>query len=270
MDYPRIKRFKPNIHAKPRDAYKMTEAEREEAYRRNPASVTPADDAFYAMIAEAREQGYATAMWYAFTPTTLSGVVTVNNGGPFESGNIDATNVRHLTYAERMGARIAVDFVEIARKWRIPGLEQCNLLRLGPALGIRQTRNIVGDYVLTPEDLQTGPEFEDVIALKFESRVDTVYYHAVAKTGTDIPYRALLPKGLEGMLVAGRCISLTSEAAGGVRAQGTVMQVGQAAGVAAAHAARQGCGLRGVDIKAVQQELVAMGAPVFRWQLENL
>ena len=125
--------------------------------------------------------------------------------------------------------------------------------------GVRQTRNIVGDYVLTPEDLQTGPEFEDAIALKFETRVDTVFYHAAAKPGTDIPYRALLPKGLEGILVAGRCASMTAEAAGGVRAQGTVMQLGEAAGVAAAQAVRQGCHARYVDIKAVQQALVAIG-----------
>jgi hypothetical protein len=70
---------------------------------------------------------------------------------------------------------------------------------------------------------------EDAIALKFETRVDAVFYHAAAKPGTDIPYRALLPKGLEGILVAGRCASMTAEAAGGVRAQVTVMQLGEAA-----------------------------------------
>ncbi len=267
VDYPTLYAYKPNVHEKPRDAFKMTEKEREEAYRKNPASVTAADNAFYAIIAEAREQGYATAMWYAFTKTTIPGMVTVNNGGPYESGNIDGTNMQHLTYAVRVGARIAVDFVEIARRWKIAGLEQCYLARLSPAVALRQTRHIVGDYTLSAEDLQTGPEFEDVIALKLESRIDTVYYHAAAKTGTDIPYRCLLPQGIEGLLVAGRCISLTNEAAGGVRAQGTVMQLGQAAGIAAAQSVRQGCQPRYVDIKAVQKELVEMGAPVFRAQL---
>jgi hypothetical protein len=269
-DHARIVAFKPNIHEKPRDAFKMTEQEREDAYRKNPASVTSADDAFYEIMEEARKQGYVTAMWYAFGRTTLPGVVTVNNGGPYAAGNINAADIKHLVYAERMGSRIAVDFVEIARTWRIPGLEECTLLRLGPALGARQTRNIVGDYAITPEDLQSVCEVEDAIALNFETRIDTVYYHAAAKPGNGISYRSLIPKGIDGLLVAGRCMSLTSEAAGGCRAQGTVMQVGEAAGVAAARASAQRCGVREVDIKAVQQALIEMGAPVYRSQYEGV
>jgi glycine/D-amino acid oxidase-like deaminating enzyme len=69
-DHARIVAFKPNIHEKPRNAFKMTEKEREEAYKKNPASVTSADDAFYEMIADAREQGYVTAMWFVFGRTT--------------------------------------------------------------------------------------------------------------------------------------------------------------------------------------------------------
>jgi len=80
---------------------------------------------------KAAREGFATACWYAFTGTTIPGVVTVNNGGPLEAGNVNGLRASDLTYAERAGAQIAVDFVKLARRWAIPGLEHCYLLRVG-------------------------------------------------------------------------------------------------------------------------------------------
>ncbi len=263
VDYPRLKLFKPGIHKKPEDITKMSPAERDAAYRANPAMVTDDDQAFYRIIEQARAQGYATAMWYALTPTTVNGVVSVNNGGPHEIGNLDGTRAQHLTLAERLGAQIATDFVEIAIRWRIPGLERCHLYSVGAEVALRETRRIVGDYHLSDRDMVEGPAFPDVVAVDYNKGSDTVHYHAAGRRVKAIPYRCLLPKGIEGLLVAGRCISGTQAAVGGARGMGSCMEMGQAAGVAGAVAAETGRTPRGVDIAVVQARLRSMGVRLF-------
>jgi hypothetical protein len=248
----------------------MSEAERDAQYRANPATVTEDDDAFYGIISEARGRGYCTAMWYALTPTTLPGVVSVNNGGPHDIGNLDGTKVQHLTLAERLGAKIATDFVEIANRWKIPGLERCFLYSVGAEVALRETRRIVGDYYLTDEDMIEGTRFDDVIAVDYGKGSDTVHYHAQGKREKAIPYRCLLPRGIEGLLVAGRCVSGSQAALGGVRGMGTCMEMGQAAGVAAALAAAGGKTPREVEAARIQERLHAMGVRLFPADLADL
>ena len=79
----------------------------------------------------------------------------------------------------------------------------------------------------------------------------------------DIPYRSLLPAGLEGILTAGRCISGTHRAHASYRVMSICMAMGQAVGVAAALCARQGCQPRELDVKALQKELAALGVELF-------
>ena len=259
VDQRRVLAFKPGRHEKPRDWMKASAKEIAERYMKNPGSNTPEDDAFNAIIRQAREQGYATAMWYAFTGTTIPGVVTVNNGGLWDVGCIDGTRSADLTLAERAGSRIAVDFVRIARKWEIPGLAQCHLLRVANAVAVREARCIIGDHVITVEDLLEGRVPDDTVARAGERVVDTVYYHSPAKGLIGIPYRSLLPKGIEGLLVAGRCISATHDSLGGLRGMGSVMSIGQGAGVAAALAAKADVTPRQVGAKDIQAALAAMG-----------
>jgi hypothetical protein len=259
VDLRRLYDFKPGSFEKPKDWFGASAKEVMERYRRNPASSTPQDDAFNAIVREAREQGYATATWYAFTGTSLPGVATVNNGGLYDVGNVDGTRSADLTLAERVGSQIAVDFVKIARKWEIPGLSQCHLLRVANAVAIREARCIIGDCVITVEDIVAGRLPEDTVARAQERVVDTVYYHSPAKGMIGIPYRALLPKGIEGLLVAGRCISATHDSLGGFRGMGSVMSIGQGAGVAAALAAKRGLTPRQVSAKDIQAVLAGMG-----------
>ncbi len=260
VDEARLKAWKPGRHNRPLDVSKLSAKEQEERYKKNPASVTADDDAFYAMIAEARQKGYTTAAWYAFTRTTIPGVVSCNNGGLFDAGNLDGTQVQDIVFAERVGVQIAVDFVRIAHDWRMPGLEDCHLLRVAAPVAVRESRRIVGDYALSIEDLRQSTQFEDVVAINYEGVADNVYYHGLVKMGTQIPYRSLLPREIEGLLVAGRCISTTYEACSGIRGQGTVMAIGQAAGVAAAVASRAGVPPRRADVKQIQEALAGMGA----------
>jgi hypothetical protein len=158
-----------------------------------------------------------------------------------------------------MGIRIATDFVKIAHEWKIPGLQDCYLDRVAPNLAARESRRIIGDYVLTAQDMYEGKAFDDAVAFAWEQRLDTVYFHGKAAGRMGVPYRCFLPKGIEGLLVAGRCFSIEHEALGGARSMGTVMAYGEAAGTAAALATAQGILPRRVAAKEIRARLVETG-----------
>jgi hypothetical protein len=213
---------------------------------------------FQSIFEQARKEGYCVSDWYAFDRTTIPGVLSVNNGGLHSVGNIDGIRAQDLTFAERAGLQVAVDFVSIARKYRIPGLEECYLLRTGAAVAVRETRRIVGEYVQTVEDARSGAEFEDVVARKYGS-IDSTFLLAPMKSGYAYPYRSLLPKRVEKLLVAGRCGSATHLGHAAGKSMGNMMEIGQAAGVAAALCSTQGITPRQVNIKELQEILCAMG-----------
>ena len=207
----------------------------------------------------AHQAGFAVAAWYAYDRTTLPGVVTINNGGWRGAPNIDGTRSAELTLAERMGMQVAVDFVKIARLYRIPGLERCHLARAGAAVGVRDTRRLVGEYVVTEEDARRGAEFPDVIARKYGAIDANQLYTGPMQSGFAYPYRALLPKRIEGLLVAGRCASATFLGHAAGKSMGNMMALGQAAGVAAALAAASNTTPRDVPVSRIQAALEAMG-----------
>jgi hypothetical protein len=218
---------------------------------------------FQAIFEQARQEGFSVSDWYAFDRTTIPGVLSVNNGGPSGSGNVDGTKVQDLTFAERAGLQVAIDFVRIARKYRIPGLEACYLLRTGAAVAVRETRRIVGEYVQTVEDARSGTEFEDVVARKYGS-IDSTYVLAPMKSGYAYPYRSLLPKGVENLLAAGRCGSATHLGHAAGKSMGNMMELGQAAGLAAALCSQQGVTPRQLDVNRLQQVLLAAGVKLHR------
>jgi glycine/D-amino acid oxidase-like deaminating enzyme len=216
--------------------------------------------AFDATIREAAGEGYATAAWYSFDRTTIPGVINVNNGAYVDIGNIDATQAADLTLAQRMGMQVAIDFVRLARDKRMPGLESCHLVRTGAYLGVRDTRRLVGEYVLTVEDARAGPEFNDVVARKYGAIDANQLYIGEMKSGFAYPYRSLLPKGIENLLVAGRCGSATFLGHAAGKSMGNMMALGQAAGVAAALCTVEGVTPRQLDVSHLQQVLRSMGA----------
>ncbi|MFW6175036.1 MAG: FAD-dependent oxidoreductase, partial [Chloroflexota bacterium] len=123
----------------------------------------------------------------------------------------------------------------------------------------------VGDYVLAGDDVRQGRRFDDAVALGAwrldRHRSGEVGYHEQPVVPPyDIPYRTLLPQGLENLLVAGRCHSATSEALASSRVTATAMAMGEAAGAAAAMAARSNAGVRDVDVSSLQDRLLAGGA----------
>lgn len=191
-------------------------------------------------ILRAEAEGYTVAPWYSFDRTTIPGVVSVNNGGMKNVGKLNALNPDDATFGERAGIQIAVDFVRFARKYKLPGLENCYLDRTGAAIGVRETRRAMGDYVLTFEDAQSKTDFPDPVAKRYGA-VDQAglgdedgHEKPKMRSGHTYPYRALHVKGVDRLLVAGRCGSYTHMALAAGKSMGNMMAIGQAAGVTAA------------------------------------
>ena len=216
-------------------------------------------EALLTTIKAAADEGYATASWYSFDRTTMPGVINVNNGAMVEIGNIDGTDARDLTIAERMGIQVAADFVRLARANRIPGLENCQLMTTGANVGVRDTRRIVGEYVLTVEDARSGPEFEDVVARKYGAIDANQLFIGPMKSGFAYPYRCLLPKRIDNLLVAGRCGSATFLGHAAGKSMGNMMALGQAAGAAAALCSASNVTPRELDVKRLQADLISKG-----------
>lgn len=179
--------------------------------------------------------------------------------------DIDGTNVFDLTKAEfeaRKQIKILLDFF---REY-VPGFERAYVSSTAAEIGIRETRRIVGEYTLTKEDVLEVHQFDDNIAqcaymIDIHDRQSTQLFYTPVPDGHSygIPYRCLIPKGHDGILFAGRCISATQEAQGSVRVMPPAFSLGQAAGTAAALAARHDTSVRDVDIPLLQKTLVEYG-----------
>jgi len=151
-------------------------------------------------------------------------------------------------------------------KERVPGFEAARLGQVSPILGVRETRHILGEYTLTGPDSRGETRFDDTIA----ADVSALDIHDPKGGDVDfqsmppyeIPYRCLLPQGVEQILVAGRCISADHEAHARSRNMPACMATGQAAGVAAAIALEEGVRVRDVPVKKVQAALRELGMPL--------
>jgi hypothetical protein len=205
------------------------------------------------------QNGYTVAEWYGFNRASLPGIISVNHGGLKGLGTLDSTSVRDMTLVQRTGAQIAVDFVRIAHEKKIPGLESCYLLQTAYRGAARESRRIRGEYILTLEDAQTGAEFDDVVARKYGG-IDAIYYQSdQMQSGFAYPYRSLLPKEIDSLLVAGRCGSATHLGHAAGKSMGNMMEIGQAAGVAAALCCKHNVLPRALDVSRVQKRLREMG-----------
>ena len=152
-----------------------------------------------------------------------------------------------------------------AWKEQLPEFEEAYFMTSGPVAGARESRRIVGDYVLTGEDVREGRKQDDVVVLgawRLDRHPSTqAGYHEIPWTPPyDIPYRTLLPRTIENLLVAGRCHSATSEALASSRVTATAMGMGQAAGTAAAIAIAEKLSPRDVRVVDLQDSLISQGA----------
>lgn len=178
---------------------------------------------------------------------------------------IDGTKRDDLTMAEIEGHRQMIEVFEFLRQ-NIPGFENSYIAVSGPAIGIRETRRIIGDYVLTEEDILSGAKFDDAVAsgcyavdIHNPEGEGTVIKKLKPETYYNIPYKCLLPQKSENLIVAGRPISATHEAHSSVRIQPTCYATGQAAGSAAFMAWKENKKFREIDIEKLKNILLNNG-----------
>jgi hypothetical protein len=188
-------------------------------------------------------------------------------------GNVDPTNVRELTYCEVECRKQVIMALKFIKKY-MPGFENSYLTRMCSELRIRESRRIIGDYILTKKDVAEARKFKDVIGkssfssgAKHVATKDTLDLQGVVypKDGGsyDIPYRCLVPKAVESLLVAGKPISTDRDSY--ARFLQITMVTGQAAGVAAAVCSRKGLTPRQLeqDVSELQDILLKQGAILF-------
>ena len=179
---------------------------------------------------------------------------------------VDSTDNESLTSAEIEGRRQADQIIRFLQKY-VPGCENAKIKSTASYIGIRESRHIQGDYRLTADDLLDSKVPEDSILLAANS-VDvhgrfgptSNEYVPIKGDYYGVPYRSLLPKGVEQLLIAGRCVSADSTAAGAIRVMPPCMGMGQAAGIAAALAVKEGTTVRKVDPQTIRARLKENGA----------
>ncbi|WP_321995548.1 FAD-dependent oxidoreductase [Draconibacterium orientale] len=177
---------------------------------------------------------------------------------------VDGTDPVSLTRGE-LEARRQINDIFKYLKGYVPGFEEAFLSRTAPFLGIRETRRIVGKYVMNREDILSCARFDDAVAV---ASYPLDIHHPVGGDCTlewsgdcyDIPYRSLVPQNVENLLVAGRTISTTHEAMSAIRVMAPCMAMGEAAGRAAKMAVRKGTMPSAVDVQQLRKELLEQGA----------
>jgi len=170
---------------------------------------------------------------------------------------INGVDAEQLAQAE-VDARLRVYEDFAAKQAKYPELVDAHLLETPPLLGIRQTRFIEGEYKLTAGDAIEGRRFDDVVAI---SSCAIIHYYGYRRylehEGYDIPYRCLVPKDVDNLLIAGRCISSEQQPYESHRAMIPIIAIGQAAGTAAALCAQTGVTPRRLNVARLQTTLLA-------------
>ncbi|MBI3832256.1 MAG: FAD-dependent oxidoreductase [Planctomycetes bacterium] len=228
----------------------------------------------HGLAREALERAHAAgALPYFYGPGISS--VFASDEGYVHAVRVpgNAIDAADLTRAEMQGRRDAWTMFETWKK-EVPGFEESYFIGSGPFIGVRETRRIAGAYVLTGNDLLERRPFEDAIATGswymdiHPNKATAGSAHPKEEKQTppqpyDIPYRSLVARGVSNLLVAGRCHSATREAASSTRVTVTAMALGEAAGVAAAMAARDAKGAAEIDGRRVRARLRELGGGPF-------
>lgn len=175
---------------------------------------------------------------------------------------LDGTDPDALTHGEMAGRRQAMHAID-ALKAFMPGCENAKLRNFGMTLGIRDTRKIDAVYNLSESDVLGEARFDDSIGI-FPEFIDGYGYLILPTTGRyfHVPYRSMLPRGVNNLIVAGRAIGGDKVSHAAVRNMMCCAVSGQGAGVAAALAVKSGRGFAGLDLAAVQRELLRQGARI--------
>ena len=187
----------------------------------------------------------------------------INHAGTRDLGQFDATDPVERTQAECQSRRQVLQMILAMREFGGEELKGIELIGTGTQMGVRETRRVKGPYILTEEDALEGRKFDDVIAWR-SGFLDIGFVRLSKMKIHDVPYRAILPEKLEGLLMAGRCISATHIAASAGKSMGNCIATGHAAGLAAAMSAKKQCLPRELKVDQLQDALRADGVDLTR------
>ena len=177
---------------------------------------------------------------------------------------IDGSDWNDLGFAETEGRRQSQEYFRFLKDC-VPGIENSYLLETAPQVGIRETRRIIGEHILSEDDILSCRDFEDSIGcngwpLEQHLKGSAKWTFLGGRGYHQIPFGTTLPKGVDNLLVAGRCASTTPEGQASLRVSGPCFAMGQAVGTAAELARRSGVTPKEIDVKALQHRLVSDGA----------
>jgi hypothetical protein len=242
-------------------------------------------DGFYSIVEKGKRDGIIEAK-APVNYLRFSGIV---QGDPMHTDlicnstriyGVDGTDARALTDAEIEGRRQLTGIVSTIKRY-LPGFEKSYLIETSNQIGVRETRRVQGLYTLTDRDILDGATFEDSIAAMPSRDYGTVEVHgpdpgeggkgdrwaremSLNTIFFEFPYRCLVPQGLQNVLVAGRCVSVSHDADRFVRNQVPAALTGQAAGVAAAWCVKSGASCRQAPISEIQRSLRESGVYIHR------
>lgn len=185
-----------------------------------------------------------------------------------EGGAMNGVDARQLSDGEIEGRRQIGEYFRFL-KAEVPGFEQSAIVEIAPQVGIRETRRIEGMYSLTGEDILSSASFNDSIGINAwpmemhaAGKIEWAFPRDVNRTYNQLPWRMLVPRGVDNLLVAGRCASMTHEGQSAARASGGCFVMGQAAGTAAAVLGSDS--FAEIDVQQLQQTLAADGVDLDR------
>ena len=187
----------------------------------------------------------------------------INHAGTKTFGSLDASEPEQLTQAECLSRRQVIQMVSAMREFGGEVLKDIEIIATGPQIGVRETRRVKGVYVLTEEDAKTVRKFDDVVAWR-SGFLDIGFVRLEKMKIHDVSYRAILPEKVDGLLMAGRCISATHVAASAGKSMGNCVATGHAAGLAAAMSVEKGCLPRELNVGKLQDALRANGVDLAR------
>ncbi len=187
----------------------------------------------------------------------------INHAGTKGLGQFDATDPVERTQAECQSRRQVLQMVQAMREFGGEELKDIELIGTGPQVGVRETRRVKGLYTLTEEDALEGRKFNDAIAWR-SGFLDIGFVRLSQMKIHDVPYRSILPEKLDGLLMAGRCISATHVAASAGKSMGNCVATGHAAGLAAALSLEKRCLPRELDVRQLQDALRTDGVDLDR------
>lgn len=172
---------------------------------------------------------------------------------------LDPTDLKDLTHGEIEGRKQAMMAIDALRKYT-PGFENARLRTFGSSLGTRESRKVIGRYTLTGDEVQNQARFEDSIGI-FPEFLDSYGVVIIPTTGRyfQVPYGILVPKTMDNLLVAGRCVSGDKISHAALRQMMCCTVTGQGAGVAAAVSVKDKVTTQKVNIEQVQKALKKQG-----------